>query len=83
MRLLELTFGPGGVTLRQLAAGCEFGLVEDGVVFMSRQVCYSSQRWCMLSCRLNRSLQRYPRVKAGVSDIVELVRSVRGYQLCR
>ena len=38
MRLLELTFGPGGVTLRQLAAGCEFGLVEDGVVFMSKQV---------------------------------------------
>ena len=42
MRLLELTFGPGGVTLRQLAAGCEFGLVEDGVVFVSKQVCYSS-----------------------------------------
>ena len=42
MRLLELTFGPGGVTLRQLAAGCKFGLVEDGVVFVSKQVCYSS-----------------------------------------
>ena len=38
MRLLELTSGPGGVTLRQLAAGCESGLVEDGVVFMSKQV---------------------------------------------
>ena len=42
MRLLELTSGPGGVTLRQLAAGCGFGLVEDEVVFVSRQVCYSS-----------------------------------------
>jgi len=35
--------------------------------------------WCRFDSRFHRSLPRYPRLKARVSDVAEMVRSVRGY----